>query len=137
LITDIEIEEFLEHHGVKGQRWGVRGTRRVQKRLDRAQRLATGKGSVKDQLLRSAFTKKGLNRQLQRGADHQAKVNAGKRRIRNRLDIMAGVRVKDLNFHKKGDAKAKMDGGQKAALGFVAAMGTIQVLSLASRVAKA
>lgn len=132
MVTDEEVEEFLEHYGKKGMHWGIRGTRRVQKRLDRTQRIATGKASVIDRLLGSAVTAKGANRQLQRGANQQAKINAGKLKALNSLNIVAGVKVKDLNYHKKGDSKAKMDRGQKAAIGIVAGLGA---LSLASSVA--
>lgn len=130
-LSHSQIDAYFEHHGVKGMHWGVRGTRRVQKRLDRANRILTGKASFKDQLLRSAFTKKGIKRQLKRGADDQAKVRAGKKRVANRLSIIGGVRMKDLNFHTKGDANAKMDNGRKAALGFLGAVAAVKVANLA------
>jgi hypothetical protein len=130
--TDVEIEEFLEHFGVKGMRWGVRGTRRVQKRLDRANRILEGKGSLKDNLLRSAFTKKGINRQLQRGADDQAKILAGKKRVSNALATASGIKIKNLDYGRKGDANAKMDNGRKAAIAYLGVVGGI---SLASAVA--
>lgn len=136
LASDEEIDEFLAHFGVKGMHWGVRGTRRVQKRLNRTQRVAEGKASKVDRLLAAntmVFTKKGANRVLQRGANHQAKILAGKRKTSNLLATVSGVRVKDLKFQQKGDAKAKMDNGEKAALAFVA---TAATLRLAQAVAK-
>lgn len=53
---ELEIKDFLEHHGVKGQRWGVRhAPQRLSKfdeqnvgRLSRAKRVAKGTGSVGD-----------------------------------------------------------------------------------------
>lgn len=124
---------YLEHYGKPGMKWGRRGTARVQKRLDRTSRIATGTASKKDRVLGSAFTKKGANRQLQRGANNQAKINAGKLKITNRLNIIGGVKVKNLDFHKKGDAKAKMDNGQKAAIAGLAAVGALQLASIAAR----
>lgn len=37
-MSDQQIDEFLEHHGVKGQKWGIRN----QQRLDRVARVARG-----------------------------------------------------------------------------------------------
>lgn len=121
----IEEKYYLEHFGKKGMKWGTKGTKKVQKRLDRTQRIGTGTASFKDRALGSALTAKGANRQLQRGANRQAKMSSGKMRVTNRLNIIGGVRVKDLDFHKTGDAKAKMDGGQKMALASLAAIGTV------------
>lgn len=129
VLLDKEIEAFLEHHGVKGMRWGVRGTRRVQKRIDRANRILGGTASKKDQLLRSAITKKGINRQLQRGADDQAKILAGQKKVANVLATASGVKIKNLNYGRKGDANAKMDNGRKLA---IAGLATYGVLSIAA-----
>lgn len=38
----MEVEEFLEHHGVKGQQWGVRN----EIRLQTARKVASGKGTT-------------------------------------------------------------------------------------------
>jgi hypothetical protein len=43
-MTDDEIDEYLEHFGVKGMRWGVRR----QRRLERLQRVGAGRGSGRD-----------------------------------------------------------------------------------------
>lgn len=134
----IEEDDFLEHHGVKGMRWGQRHAKRVarvQKRIDRTQRLATGKASFKDRALGSSFTAKGAQKQLQRGANAQAKVqaklDAGKFQTRMKiLKKIGAVNITEVNFHAKGDAKAKLDRGQKAAIAAVAAIGAIQVASL-------
>lgn len=37
----MEVEDFLEHHGIKGQRWGIR-----RENLDRISRVAKGTGRV-------------------------------------------------------------------------------------------
>ncbi len=39
-----EVDDFLKHYGVKGMKWGTRR----QKRLSRAQRVGSGKGSFGD-----------------------------------------------------------------------------------------
>lgn len=42
----IDEEDYLEHYGTKGMRWGVRR----QRRHDRLKRVASGKGSFRDKL---------------------------------------------------------------------------------------
>lgn len=139
--TEAEIEEFLEHFGVQGMKWGVRkqqrhdrNLNRIQKRVDRTARIAEGSASLKDRALGSAVTKKGAQRQLQRYANAQAKWDAklavGKGKRREKLvEKMGGVKISEINFHAKGDAKAKMDNGQKAAVAYLAVVGTALVAS--------
>lgn len=45
------VDEFLEHHGVKGQKWGVRRTREKQLHLDRLQRVKNGAATSQDKAL--------------------------------------------------------------------------------------
>jgi hypothetical protein len=125
---------YLEHHGVKGMKWGQRKTARIQTILDRHQRIAEGIASRHDKLLgvnRFIFTKKGASRTLQRGANNQAKLNAkldaGKLGVQKVLFKNQVARMKVLDFHKQGDAKAKMDSGQKAAAAFIIALGGVQI----------
>ena len=128
---------YLAHYGKKGMKWGVRrankNTARLQKRIDRTSRIAKGNASVGDRLLGSAITKKGADRQLQRYANNQAKLSReGKHRVSKKLLQMQGVKYKELNYGgKKGDANAKMDNGQKAAIAGLAAYGAIQLLAVA------
>lgn len=132
----IDEENYLEHYGKKGMRWRKRGTRRVQRSLNRFDKIATGKASKTDRLLsanRGVFTKKGANRVLQRGANNQAKINSGKLKVTNALAVVGGVKVKNLDFHKQGDAKAKMDSGQKAAVAVLAGVTAVRVAGLVSR----
>ncbi len=49
------VENFLEHFGTKGMKWGVRN----QKRLVRAKRVASGKASTKEKIVYN-FTDKGF-----------------------------------------------------------------------------
>jgi hypothetical protein len=117
VVFDASVDDFIEHFGKKGMKWGVRQAVKQQGRLDRAYRLSTGTGSTRDKLLRGQLTKKGASRQLQRGADYQAKIGAGKKKVNAFLMGKKGrARLSKMDFHKKGDANAKLDRGQKAAL---------------------
>jgi hypothetical protein len=130
-LSHSQIDAYFEHHGVKGMRWGerraTRKTARVQGRIDRTKRIAKGTASTRDRVLGSAFTKKGANRQLQRFANQQAKLKEGNYRVTKALHRMQGIKVNDLKTGKKGDAHAKMDGGQKAAVAALAIYGTVKV----------
>jgi hypothetical protein len=46
MITDEEVEDFIEHFGKKGMKWGVRN----QRRLDIARRVSKGTGSMSDSI---------------------------------------------------------------------------------------
>lgn len=54
-MTDDQVNEFLEHYGVAGMRWGVRkqsgATRRESNRQARRQRFAEGKATQRDKLI--------------------------------------------------------------------------------------
>lgn len=134
---DQDVDAFLEHVGVKGMHWGVRGTRRAQKVLDRTQRIAKGKASTTDKILganRFVFSAKGANKQLQRGANQQAKIKAGKMKVGNALVTAGGIKIKNLDYHKTGDANAKMDRGQKIAASVLIGIGALKITSaLANR----
>jgi hypothetical protein len=130
--SDDQIDDYFEHHGVKGMHWGVRGTRRVQKILDRTNRIATGNASGMDRVLganRFVFTKKGAARQLRRGAKLQAKINAGKKRPTNFINTMYGIKIKNLDYHQ-GPTGAAHAAGKQAAKEMLATSGSKKVSSI-------
>lgn len=142
-LSHSEIDDYFEHHGVKGMKWGVRKQRRhdrqlrrIQGRVDRTARIANKTASLTDRALGSAVTAKGAQRQLQRHANAQAKweakLAAGKGQRRQKFVEKRGyVKVSEINYHAKGDAKAKMDNGQKAALAFLAVVATARIATAA------
>lgn len=137
MIDDSEVEDFLAHFGVKGMKWGVRRTARIQKIIDRHERVANGTASTKDRLLaanRGVFTARGANRTLQRAANNQAKLNAGKHKTTAILLKVHGVNYKDLTYGgRKGDANAKMDNGQKATVAAIVAIGALRIAGAAAK----
>lgn len=129
----IEEGAYLEHHGVKGMHWGVRGTKRVQKRIDRAQRIVEGKATFKDQLLRPVGTKKAIAKNLQFGANAQAKVNAGQKKTGATLAKIGGVDVKKLKYPTPGDPHGKTSSaGAKIAAGVLITIGAVQIANAAA-----
>lgn len=124
MIIDEELYNFLEHHGVKGMKWGQRKSmsldsrspryqKRVakqQKLLDRMRRVAAGNASRGDKFIVGAFRTtianqvlgKGLQggtaRQLGQLQKEQDKINAGKRKTSDILKRSAGVNVRYLTY---------------------------------------
>lgn len=120
------LDEFLEHHGVKGQKWGVRraekraakgpnrfgnrNTAQFQRRTDRVARVASGKASVGDQLKAGLFNvplanivaegslRGGSALTLERNARVQAKIVAGKKNATDTLLRLQGVDIRELDF---------------------------------------
>lgn len=101
---NINEEIYLEHFGVKGQKWGVRKTRKVQNALDRTNRIAKGKASPSDKILigltSGRVTKKSAARGLRRGAALQKRINDGDSKVQEILLKATGIRIKELNYHQ-------------------------------------
>lgn len=104
-MTD-KVEDFLEHFGVKGMRWGVRKketgqgfyTRAGQRYVDQVKRVAEGKGSTWDRLNTWGFTRKMAKRQLRLLKDSQDKINRGELSVVSILARAKNIKVKDLNL---------------------------------------
>jgi hypothetical protein len=114
---ETEVSDFLAHYGVKGMRWGVRRTKRIQNILDRHQRIAKGTASTKDKLLganRLVFTKKGARKNLEKGAYHQERILKGRGFTKALLKAQA-VNIGDLNYHteKTAAGRAKFEKARK------------------------
>lgn len=103
------VEQFLAHHGVKGQKWGVRKQRRIQGVIDRQYRLATKKATFGDRLRLAnypgVFTQKGALRNLKRGADLQASLKRGDAFAGQFLTKKGRNTIKDLNYHQTKQVK--------------------------------
>lgn len=127
-LTDNEIDDyFLEHHGVKGQKWGVRraqaraamgpdrfGNRNndvMQRRIDRVSRVASGTASGADKvkallfnippalvLFEGGSVSGAAANMLDRGAKTQRKINAGKMNVTDTLLRVQGVDIRELDY---------------------------------------
>ena len=122
---NIDQDAYLEHFGVKGMKWGQRRDRltdtsprlgnrnnkRVQKRLNRMKRVATGKATTLDKLTNAAFdlniydlmnegSVKGANAaMLDRGARLQGRIISGKSKTTDLLTRMSGIDIKQLDYN--------------------------------------
>lgn len=97
----VDEEVYLEHYGKKGMHWGVRGTRRVQKRLDRLDRISKGTATTGDRFATGLLTnKRSADKMLKRGAKLQDKINHGQRKTQDILIKANGIKIKDLNYHQ-------------------------------------
>lgn len=125
-LSDDEIDDYFEHHGVKGMKWGTR----KQARLERTQRVAEGKGSLGDKvrtLGRQSTTSLILNRGLKGSAANQVKqmealkerTLTGKRTVKDILNTSGGTQLFSLGLPPKTakDHAAKVSSGQHSAEG--------------------
>lgn len=110
-MTDKEIDEYFAHYGVKGMRWGKRGTRRAQKRVDRLRRVSAGNASRRDKVLAAnsqisinsliqgrGNLQKSAGISLDKAQKVQDKMNQGKRKVTNMVLKFHGLRYQDLDF---------------------------------------
>jgi hypothetical protein len=107
-VTDPDpTQDFIEHFGTKGMKWGVRNarnvsTRRAQTRVDRIARVADGTASKVDRYNAAGYsyvyTKKHAKTQLSALRKAQDKVNRGEISVVRLLMFNSMVRVKDLRI---------------------------------------
>ena len=102
--------QYLAHYGKKGMKWGVRNTAKVQKRVDRIRRVASGTASKSDRrkaalldvaaidLIRGKGLRTGAQKTLDRNEATKKKIVGGKRKAYDILSPLNGVTMRDLSF---------------------------------------
>lgn len=64
------LDDYLEHFGVKGMRWGVR---RAESRAARTKRIKDGTATLRDKFIREADLDGGRTQAIKLGEIHQSK----------------------------------------------------------------
>lgn len=124
-----EIDVYFEHHGVKGQKWGVRRQQRNTSRyqtntVDRIRKVAEGKGNLTDKqiaintagwatLAKSAVDKTSkkktpysqivAQKSLANYLKDAQKIKAGKTTLQGVMGKILGVKITDLNVSYKNE----------------------------------
>lgn len=109
----MEVQEFLEHHGIKGQKWGVRRTRfsnwqtkRAQNQINRLDRIATGKAKEGDKFKAArqnlVFTQKSAQKVLNRTKRNQDALLSGEHQVSLWInDKFGAIKIRDLRVHSR------------------------------------
>lgn len=129
----IDEEEYLEHYGVKGMKWGVRRNRRAESLA----RVGRGEGTKGEKLkalgsvsVVDLVAGKGIKGAAKRRSDAQLernkRVQSGKANIRDKMSYYGGTRIQDLAPSKTttSSSKARKPGlskGEKAIVGVTGA----------------
>jgi hypothetical protein len=156
--VDDEVDEFLAHYGVVGMKWGkrkgglkerVKGAHAdsLQRRIEANKAVAEGRGQIRDYA--GTFARKGVA--LTKGAARgqvkalearKDRVEKGKAKFFDKLDVLGNVGVADLvvsRQDKRGLDGAKIDkvnSGAAKAGKILAAAATVTVASMAANYAK-
>lgn len=99
-------EEYLEHHGVKGMKWGSRRNKRAQKRINVTKKAARGeklsgkeKSLVGLRFFRKQKTTTVALKRLKSAQELKDKVSSGKGKTADILLKARGVNIRDLNYN--------------------------------------
>lgn len=102
-VENVDVNDFLEHFGVKGMRWGVRRDNRANTLV----RVGRGQGT-KSQKVRAALTtspldivkgrglKGGALRRGQRQLARNSRVRSGEASVKDKLAYYGGSRYQDI-----------------------------------------
>lgn len=161
--TNMSYEDYLEHYGVKGMKWGTRrgGLRdrmkgahndSLQRRITTNKEIAGGRGQTRDYARRTAFNPVGMAMPLVAGNKklaarrvktleaRQKRVNSGKTTLRDKGDYLFTTSIADLAISRRdkrgepGSPKAKQNTGFQTARNIVLGVGgTIAIATIANQ----
>lgn len=127
-IIDEDIYYFLEHHGIKGQQWGVRKAARQHNRaLNKASRQADKEAAVKSINKARASLESGKTKREFKSAKAEAHAKRTEIGSREARKIVANARMKKANQIATAH---QYKNGKERALGVLAAAGTIAAITI-------
>lgn len=93
----IDSENFVEHYGRKGMRWGIRKNYadKQSNLADRLDRVASGKATAADRLLVTP-SKKIAARQSEKIRDQVSRIERGEATVRDMLSIYGSMNIVDV-----------------------------------------
>jgi hypothetical protein len=138
-VSEEQVSDFLEHHGVKGMKWGVRRNRRNEQLFKRASEkgasLATkvraGSRTGLIDLARGKGFRGAANIKYNRMTARTERMKAGQATVRDRIVHIGSTRVGDIVPVKAANANKKTTSRSDKAL--VAAAGAVMVANLLAK----
>jgi hypothetical protein len=95
MIIDKDVEEFIEHHGIKGMKWGIRNKRRQPTISRGSKRKARVQGpsvhDISDEDLRKAVSRMQLEQQYKTLTQKNKTTSLGARAAQNLLRTTTGI----------------------------------------------
>lgn len=103
MTTDQEVEDFIEHFGVRGQKWGVRRNRRANNLVkvgtgnaSRSAKIRAGVTTSPLDLIRGRGFKGGAARRGERQISRNARVKSGESSVKDKLVYYGGTKYQDI-----------------------------------------
>lgn len=114
MTIDQEVEDILEHFGVRGQKWGVRRERRAnllvkvgEGKATRIEKIRAGATTSALDLYRGKGFKGGAAIRGARTISRNARVKSGESSVRDKLVYYGGTKYQDVVPTKKGAHNTK------------------------------
>jgi hypothetical protein len=136
--NDVLVDDFLEHHGIRGQKWGIRKKRRAENfrqvgtgKATRMQKIRAGRSTGPIDLVKGGGFKGGAARKAKRITNANQLVESGHRTTRATLTRLKELHYQDIIPTSKSATNTKAAVGASVA-GFVLAnYGYVAVKKLA------
>lgn len=135
----MEVEEFLEHHGIKGQKWGIRRLRRAElfKRaskpnsgIAKTRAITGGLGPI--DLIKGRGISGGSDRKFKRISSRETRIRNGKSHISDKIIHYGSTRIEDLVPVKNPKDKVGLGGKNRDKIALAVA-GTLFISNFLAR----